>query len=128
MTSYLADHWGPTSRYAEVSVVNSTNADSNIKPLDDILSRHGFPETMRTDNGPPWNGNYTHKMNLKCCGIKHEPTRSLYDPEANGLTEAYMKVCQKVYHTALIEKKNPMAELNKRLRSDRSTLPEHGES
>ena len=32
-----------------------------------------------------------------------------------------MKVNQKVCHAALIEKKNPMAELNKRLRSDRST-------
>ena len=100
-----ADHWGPTpdvidmlSRYPEVSVVNSTNADSNIKALDDIFSRHGFPETPRTDNGPPWNGNDAHKMKtyLKWCGIKHKTTRNLYDSEANGLAEAYMKVCQKV--------------------------------
>ena len=32
-----------------------------------------------------------------------------------------MKVCQKIYHTELIENKNPNAEINKRLRADRST-------
>ena len=74
-------------RYPEVSIVSSTNADANIKALDDIFSRHGFPETLQMDNGPPWNGNDTHKMKtyLKWCGIKHEPTRSPY--------EAYMKEC-----------------------------------
>ena len=131
-----ADHWGPTpdgkylivlidmlSKYPEVEVVNSTNADANVKVLDDIFSRHGFPQSLRTDNGPPWNGNKSHLMQkyLKWCGIKHEPTISAYDPEANGLAESYMKVCQKIYHTALIENKNPKAEINKRLRADRST-------
>ena len=131
-----ADHWGPTpdgkylivvidrlSKYPEVEIVNSTNADTNVKVLDDIFSRHGFPQTLRTDNGPPWNGNKSHLMQkyLKWCGIKHDPTISAYDPEANGLAESYMKVCQKIYHTALIENKNPKAEINKRLRADRST-------
>ena len=74
------------SKYPEVEVVNSTNADTNVKVLDDIFSRHGFPQSLRTDNGPPWNGNKSHLMQkyLKWCGIKHEPTISAYDPEANG--------------------------------------------
>ena len=131
-----ADHWGPTpdgkylmvvidmlSKYPEVVVVNSTNGDTNVKILDDIFSRHGFPQSLRTDNGPPWNGKECHSMQkyLKWCGIDHEPTISAYDPEANGLAESYMKVCQKIYHTALIENKNPKAEIKIWLRVNRST-------
>ena len=43
------------------------------------------------------------------------------DPEANGLAENFMKVIKKVWHSALVEKKNPRQELYKFLRNYRST-------
>ena len=61
-----ADHWGPTpngkhilavidmlSKYPEVAITKDTSAEENIIALDEILSRHGFCDTLRTDNGPP---------------------------------------------------------------------------
>ena len=128
-----ADHWGPTpdgkyilavvdmlSKYPEVAITKDTSAEENITALDEILSRHGFCDTLRTDNGPPWNS-HLMKEYLNWAGIKHEPTHSAEDPEANGLAEAFMKHLQKIYHTAYIERKNPKEEINKHLRMFRAT-------
>ena len=131
-----ADHWGPTSdgfyllvvidelsRYPEVAVVRSTGAEENIEAFDQIFSRHGYCESLKTDNGPPFNGKENHLLQqyFKWAGIIHQPTYSAEDPEANGLAEAFMKMCRKLWHTALVEKNNPRAELNKMLHLYRST-------
>ena len=130
------DHWGPTpdgkyllvivdklSRYPEVAVVNGTGAEANIEVFDTIFSHHGYPETLVTDNGPPFNGNEYHLLQkyFKWAGIAHIPTESANDPEANGLAEAFMKHCAKIYHTATIEGLNPKAEINKHLQMVRAT-------
>ena len=131
-----ADHWGPTadgtyllvvidelSRYPEVAVVKGTGAEHNIQAFDDIFTRHGYCERLKTDNGPPFNGKEHHKLQeyFKWAGIRHEPTLSAEDPEANGLAEAFMKVCKKVWHTAIVERNDPRAELNKTLQMYRAT-------
>ena len=131
-----ADHWGPMpdgkhllvvidelSRYPEVAIVRGTSADANIPALDEIFSRHGFCKRIKTDGGPPFNGHENHSLQqyFKWAGIKHKTTVSAEDPEANGLAEAFMKHCAKIYHTALIERKSPEAELNKHLRMYRAT-------
>ena len=66
-----ADHWGPLpdktgryilavqdylTKYPEAIVVSSTAAKDNIKALEEIFGRHGYPEVLITDNGAPWNG------------------------------------------------------------------------
>ena len=43
------------------------------------------------------------------------------DPEANGLAENFMKNVKKIWHSAIVEKKNPRQELCKFLRNYRST-------
>ena len=131
-----ADHWGPLpdgkhllvvidefSRYPEVEVVNGTAAESNIPALDDMFARHGFCKRLKSDGGPPFNGKENHSLQqyFKWAGIDHKTTVSADDPEANGLAEAFMKHCAKIYHTALIERRNPKAELNKHLRIYRAT-------
>ena len=131
-----ADHWGPLpdgkhllvvidelSRYPEVAVVNGTSAHANIPALDNIFARHGFCSRLKTDGGPPFNGNENHSLQqyFQWAGIKHKTTVSAEDPEANGLAESFMKHCVKIYHTATIERKNPEAELNKHLRMYRAT-------
>ena len=129
------DLWGPLpsgqyllvaideySRYPEVEFVHSTSAEAVIPHLDRIFSTHGFPESVKTDGGPPFNGTDTHafKMYLKWAGIKHILVAP-EDPEANGLAENFMKVIKKVWHTARIENKNFKQELYKYLRHYRAT-------
>ena len=131
-----ADHWGPLpdgkyllvivdefSRYPEVEVVKGTSAEANLPALDSIFARHGFCKRLKTDGGPPFNGNENHSLQqyFQWAGIQHKTTKSAEDPEANGLAEAFMKHCGKIYHTATIERKNPTAELNKHLRMYRAT-------
>ena len=41
------------SRYTEVEIVTSTSAKSIISKLDSIFARHGIPDKMKSDNGPP---------------------------------------------------------------------------
>ena len=130
------DHWGPTadgkyllvvidklSRYPEVAVVNSTSADDNIEAFHNIFTRHGYCESLISDGGPLFNGTGTHKLQqyFKWAGIRHHPTNSAEDPEANGLAESFMKHCRKIWHTAVVEGKNPRAQINKHLLMVRST-------
>ena len=130
------DHWGPTadgkyilvvidklSRYPEVAVVNSTSADDNIEAFDNMFTRHGYPKDLISDNGPPFNGLDTHQLQqyFKWAGINHHPTKSADDPEANGLAESFMKHLQKIWHTSVIEGKNPRAEINRHLLMVRTT-------
>ena len=131
-----ADHWGPTAdgkyillvidqltRYPKVAIVNGTGADANIAALDEIFAHHVFCRSLRSDNGPPFNGHESHKLQqyFQWASIDHHLTKSAEDPEANGLTEAFMKHLAKVWHTAIIERKNPRAKLNKHIRTFRST-------
>ena len=130
------DHWGPTrdnkhllvmvdvlSRYPEVEVVKGTSSHDNIVAFDNIFCRHGFPETVYSDNGAPFNGKGKHELKqyFDWAGIKHQPNHSAYDPEANGLAEAFMKHIVKIWHTSLTEHKDPMMEINKHLRVQRAT-------
>jgi hypothetical protein len=131
-----ADHWGPTSdgvfllvvidetsRFPEVAVVKSTSAEANIEAFDSIFARHGFPRKLKTDGGPPFNGGENHLLQkyFKWAGIDHQTTHSADDPEANGLAESFMKHIAKVWHTALMERNNPVAEMNKHLQMYRAT-------
>ena len=135
-TDLSADHWGPTplntymlvvidklSRFPEVVEVSSTSAQANIAAFDTIFSRQGFCKTLTTDNGPPFNGNDSHELQVyfRWAGIDHHPTMSAEDPEANGLAEAFMKIIKKIWHTCSITKRDAMAEINKRLQAYRAT-------
>ena len=130
-----SDLWGPLptgghvlvlvdeyTRYPEIEFVHSTSADAVVPHLDRIFSTHGFPEQLKTDGGPPFNGTDSHgfQMYMRWAGIKHI-TVSPEDPEANGLAENFMKMVKKVWHTAQIEKKNFWQEIFKYLRHYRST-------
>lgn len=135
-TDLAADHWGPTpdgkyvllvidklSRYPEVKIVSGTASEPNIEAFDDIFSRNGYCETLVTDGGPPFNGNESHQLQkyFKWAGIEHQVTDSAEDPEANGLAEAFMKHLTKIWHTALVEGLDPIAEANKHLQMVRAT-------
>ena len=95
-----ANFYGPTSngqklliildyfsRYLIVEKMNTATASNVITRLNSLLAIYGFPDSMLTDNGPPWNSTEL-KLFLKARGIKHKPNTSLW-PRANGLTERF---------------------------------------
>ena len=46
------------SRYPETEIINSISAKTSIPKLDAFFARRGIPHTFKSDNGPPFNGNY----------------------------------------------------------------------
>ena len=133
-----ADHWGPIpdgsgrhilvlqdylTKYPEAVTTAGTSAKDNIKILEEIFGRHGYPKKLVTDNGPPWNGRDTHAMKqyLKWAGIEHLPTQSADDPEANGLAERFMQEIGNAWETAAVENIDPFASLNSKLKMYRNT-------
>ena len=133
-----ADHWGPIpdgtgkqvlviqdylTKYPEAVVVRGTDAASNIPVLEEIFGRHGYPDNLITDNGPPWNGTDSHIMQryLKWAGINHQPTQSAEDPESNGLAERFMQAVGHSWATAHVEDKDPVASLNAKVKMYRNT-------
>ena len=42
------------TRYPEVDIVRSTTAESTIRAFEKVFVRHGLPNTIITDNGPPF--------------------------------------------------------------------------
>ena len=65
--------------------MNTTTASSVISRLNSLFAIYGFPNSMLTDNGPPWNST-DKKLFFKVRGIKHKCITPLW-PRANGLTE-----------------------------------------
>ena len=101
-----ADFWGPLSsgqhllvvideysRYPEVEITSSTSGPATIPVIDKIFATHGIPESVKTDGGPPFNGN-EFAMYSRWAGFTHRKV-SPEDPEANGLAEAFMKTVKK---------------------------------
>ena len=104
--------------------MKSTSAKNNIGTLEEIFSRHGYPDKMITDNGPPWNGSDTHEMKkyLQWAGVQHVPTVSADDPEANGQVERFMQQVGRAWERAHLTGRNPIAAVNTMLKSCTATL------
>lgn len=86
------------SRYAFARPVKSTNFENTRKILDDIFGKEGFPEVIKTDNGPPFNGeDYKNYCNER--GIKTVFSTPFF-PQQNGLVENFMKLVNKAMSTA----------------------------
>lgn len=96
----------------------TTAAETVIPPFDQILATHGIPEKVKTDNGPPFNSHdfsqYAKKRVFKHQLITPE------QPSANGLAENFMKMLQKVAHTAYVEHKDPKEAVHRYLLSYRA--------
>ena len=104
-------------------MVKGTSSQNNIIAIDNIFTRQGFPKILHTHNGPPFKGGERHELKhyLNWAGIQHKPNSSVYDPEANGLAESFMKHVKKIWHRATLEKKDLVMEINKHLWVQRAT-------
>ena len=107
------------SRYPEIEILKSTAAPKVIPKLDIIFARHGIPEKVTTDNGPPFNGN-EFKAYMKELGIQYDPSTPLW-PQGNAEVESFNKPLEKAIRTAYIERRPWQQELAKFLLNYRSS-------
>ncbi|XP_058814382.1 uncharacterized protein K02A2.6-like [Topomyia yanbarensis] len=86
------------SRYAIARPVKSTSFENMKKILDDVFSKEGYPDLIKSDNGPPFNGeNYKSYCNER--GIQTVFSMPFF-PQQNGLVENFMKVVNKAMSAA----------------------------
>ena len=107
------------SRYPVVEVVNSTSAKTVIPVVDRVFSMFGVPISVKTDNGPPFNGNDFANF-AKFLGFRHRKITPLW-PQANSQAERINQPLMKTIRAAKIQGRNWRQELYKFLRNYRMT-------
>lgn len=97
------------SRYIIAQPVKSTSFEFTRKVLEDVFSKEGFPRFVKTDNGPPFNG---EDFKLYCAerGIQTVYSTPLF-PQQNGLVENSMKLINRAMSAAVTDKSNYSNEL-----------------
>ena len=107
------------SRFPEVEIISSTSAKTVTPKLDAIFARHGIPETVYSDNGPPFNSE-DFTMFAKHLGFRHRPVTPLW-PQANGEAEHFMSPLMKSIRAVHVEHRSWKQEFNTFLRQYRAT-------
>lgn len=107
------------SRFPEVEIVHSTSAEVVISRLNTIFARHGFPNTVKSDNGPPFQSSEFASF-AKGCGFKHRKVMPLW-PEANGEVERLMGTLNMFVRVSAAGNKDWKAELQNFLMHYRAT-------
>ncbi|CAB4025205.1 Phthiocerol synthesis polyketide synthase type I, partial [Paramuricea clavata] len=107
------------SRFPEVEIVHSTRASTVIPKLDKMFSVHGIPDTIISDNGPPFNGD-EYARYLKALGIQAKFSTP-YWPQGNATVERFMRPLGKALKTATLEGRPWKQELNRFLLQYRTT-------
>ncbi|XP_062704531.1 uncharacterized protein K02A2.6-like [Aedes albopictus] len=87
------------SRYLIARPVKSTSFEQTKHVLEEVFAREGFPKNIRSDNGPPFNG---EEYRAYCAdrGIEAVFSTPLF-PQQNGLVENYMKLVNKAMASAV---------------------------
>ena len=80
------------SRFPIVEPVSSTSASAVIPKLDQLFSTFGAPRVVKSDNGPPFNGEEFTKFAC-VLGFKHRKVTLLW-PRANGEVERFEEMHQ----------------------------------
>ena len=97
------------SWFPEVDIVHSTAAKGTISKLERILSTHGIPVVIRSDNGPPFTSSEFESYMAEI-GVKHQRITQLW-PQANSEAENFMKPLTKTIRAARTEQKDWKKEL-----------------
>lgn len=106
------------SRFYEVRVMRSTVSERIIDQMDDIFSVHGFPVTLKTDNGPQFiSREFSEYCDINGIKLTHTTARWA---QANGEVERQNQSLGKRMKIAQEEGRNWRIELRKYLRQYRS--------
>ena len=107
------------SRFPEVEIVHSTSARAIIPKMDRIFATHGIPDTIRSDNGPPFTSNEIRDY-MRENGINHRKITPLW-PQANSEAENFMKPLTKAVRSANVEGRQWKKDLYRFLLNYRAT-------
>ena len=107
------------SRFSGVEIVSSTKAPVIISRLDKIFAVHGIPAILRSDNGPPFNGE-EYSRYLQTIGIKAEWSTPKW-PQGNATVERFMQPLCKALKTANLDDRPWRQELQRFLLHYRTT-------
>ncbi|XP_033731261.1 uncharacterized protein K02A2.6-like [Pecten maximus] len=117
--SYLMVLVDDYSRYPVVEILSNESARTVIPVLDKIFAMFGIPQKLKTDNGPPFNGNEFQKFE-EDLGFKHQKVTPLW-PQANGEVERFIRTLGKSIRAAHAENRVLKQELFRFLRNYRAT-------
>ena len=107
------------SRFPVAEVIRSTAASTVIPHLDRIFAIFGIPDQIKTDNGPPFNGQDFAEF-TKQMGCKHRRITPLW-PQANAEVERCMRTIGKTIKAATVKGEPWKQALSGFLRNYRST-------
>ena len=107
------------SRFPIVHIMKSTNAERVITKLEETFSVFGYPDQLKTDNGPPFESD-SFREYMKDKAIRHRRITPEH-PQSNAKCERFMRVIGKCLKTADIEGKDWRKELEKLLFSYRNS-------
>ena len=84
------------SKWPEVFHMKSSNASSTIRALGEAFSRFGLPDTLITNNGPPFQSQEFQTFCLQN-GIQHLFS-PVYHTQSNGLAERFVDTFERASH------------------------------
>jgi hypothetical protein len=108
-----------TTGFPEVEIMNKTTAFLTIRAFEKVFARHGLPDTIKSDNGSPFQSKEV-KDYLTAQGIHHHRVTPLW-PQANGKVEGFMKPMGKAIQAAWAEGRDWQRELFAFLMNYRTT-------
>ena len=91
------------SRWPEVAYLKKTDATKVINVLEEMFQTHGLPDSIRSDNGPPFQSKEFAAF-LEYLGIQHKKGIPL-SPESNGEVERFNRTLLKAAKTSQVETK-----------------------
>ena len=92
------------SRWLEAILLKKTDAQHVIKSMEAIFRTHGLPDTLRSDNGPPFASKEFEGF-LEYLGISHKKGVP-YWPQSNGEVERGNETILKIVRIARLEGKD----------------------
>ena len=108
------------SRFLSLSIVPTTSYEAVEKSFEDLFQRFGYPRTIKSDNGPPFNG-AKYKQYCLNRGILALFATPLH-PQQNGMAERYMQVVNKAMAIATSTNEDFKACLAKAVRAHNSSV------
>ena len=98
----LVDYY---SNFAEIEQLSRSTAPHVISALTRHFARYGLPETLVSDNGPPF-GSDEFRAFLKELDVTHTTSSPRY-PQSNGKVENAIRTVKNIIQKACDDQKNP---------------------